>query len=64
MIDIDKINGAIAEKRLTREKVAKHLGMHRNTFANHLKNGTLGLKDAKKLIVLLDIKNPNEIFFA
>lgn len=47
----------------TQEKLAKELNMATNTFNRKLNNGEFGLEEAKKMVKLLSIKDPNSIFF-
>ncbi len=47
----------------TQEKLAKELNMATNTFNRKLNNGEFGLNEAKKMVKLLSIKDPNSIFF-
>ena len=64
MIDIDKLKGQIKCKQLTQEKVATKLGVTPKTFGSWLKKGVIGSDYIDKLINLLEISNPSEIFFA
>lgn len=47
----------------TQEKLAKELNMATNTLNRKLNNGEFGLEEAKKIVKLLDIDDPNSIFF-
>lgn len=47
----------------TQESMAKELNMATNTFNRKLNNGEFGLDEAKKIVKLLNIDNPNYIFF-
>ena len=49
---------------LTHAEVAKAIGISESTLTRKLKKGTFGLDEADKLIKLLKIANPSEIFFA
>ena len=57
------IRAEIARSRKTTKEVAAHLGITRPTLLKRLRNGTLGIEDADKLIRFLDIKDPAFVFF-
>ena len=65
MVRAEKIYGKIAEKQLLKRDVAKALGVSEYGLRRKLR-GDLPMKisEAQKLIDLLDIENPGEIFFA
>ena len=68
LIDINKLNGKIAEACLTRSSVAKLMGIAPSTLYRKLQNGgaTLLVKDAIKLAEILHLSSEecSEIFFA
>lgn len=64
MLDVKKLKGKIAEKGLTQAAVAKEIGMSETTFSRKMKSGKFGLDDAEKMISVLSINNPSDIFFA
>lgn len=64
MVDTDKLRGIIAERGTSQRKLANHLGMAEKTFYSKMKAGVFGTDEAEKLIQLLRIENPVEIFFA
>lgn len=63
LVNVNKIRGLMAENNISYDNLASELGITRNTFAKRLKNGTLTLDDAEKMIVLLKIDDPTGIFF-
>lgn len=63
MINIDKLNGKIAENRLKRKDVAKALGISTPTLRSRLEKGVFKNDEIEKLVKLLKIENPMEIFF-
>lgn len=63
MINADKLRGLIVEKGYSQRRVAQAIGMTEKTFYNKMHTGTFGLDEAERMISLLDIKNPQEIFF-
>ena len=64
MIATDKIRGIIAERGLSQRKVAEYIGVSEKTFYTKMKKGTFGIDEASKMIELLKIENPVDIFFA
>lgn len=65
MVLTNEIKGRIVAKGLTQADIAKILGISTKTFNSKLNGkGTLDVNDIEKLIEILDIKNPMEIFFA
>ena len=63
MINIDKLNGKIAENRLTKEKLAKAMGISSRGLSIKLKKGIFNNIEIEKLVEILKIDNPMEIFF-
>lgn len=62
MVATDKLRGIIAERGLSQRQVAKSLGITEKTFYTKMKNGVFGTDEAFKMINLLQIENPAEIF--
>jgi len=58
-----ELKGRIVAKGMTHAEVASAIGMSLSTFGRKMKKGTFGLDEADKLIEVLEIKNPGEIFF-
>lgn len=63
MILINEIRGRMRAKGFTNEKLAKELGISGKTLSCKFKKGILGADDILKIIVILEISNPEEIFF-
>lgn len=63
VMDIFELKAQILRKGLTQKEVANTLGIAPKTFSNRLKNNTLTLAEANKLIKLLQIDNPEAFFF-
>ena len=63
MSNIDKLNGKIAENRFTREKLAKAMGISARGLSLKLKKGIFNNVEIEKLVKILKIENPIEIFF-
>lgn len=64
MIDTNRLRGIIAERNLSQRQVAALLGMADRTFYTKMKNGVFGTDEAQKMVDLLEINHPEEIFFA
>lgn len=62
-MDTNALRGAIVAKGMTQKEVAQHLGIAPKTLTQKLKRGVFGTDEARELTVLLDIKNPSQIFF-
>lgn len=62
MVATDKLRGIIAERGLSQRKVAAELGMTEKTFYGKMKAGVFGTDEAEKMIELLRIENPVDIF--
>ena len=64
MILTNELKGIIVSRGLTQGKVAEQLGISSKTFSEKMKKGVFSSSEIEAMIVLLDIKNPCEIFFA
>ncbi len=64
MIDTKKLKEIIALNGLTQKKVAVRIGMSEKTFYQKMKKGIFGSNEIQKMINLLQIKEPEEIFFS
>lgn len=58
----NKLRGAIAERGLTQRKVAQAIGMSERTFSYKMNRGVFGTDEAIKIIRVLNLANPAEIF--
>ena len=63
MVNTSKIRGLIAEHNMTQSQVAKRLGIADDTFYRKMKSGKFDTDEAYKLIQILKIENPMEVFF-
>lgn len=64
MIRTDELIGCIAKRGLSQASVAKEIGITPKTFYEKMKKGVFGSDEIEKMIDLLKIENPAEIFFA
>lgn len=62
MIAVDKLRGVIAERGMSQRQVAKQLGMNEKTFYAKMQKGVFGTDEVEKMIELLSIQNPIDIF--
>lgn len=53
----------MAEKGYTQKRLAKELGVTQKTLSNKLQSGIFRSDEMNKMILILDIQNPTEIFF-
>lgn len=63
MIQTDKLRGIIAENRMTQTDVAKALEITPKTFYDKMQKGVFGSDEIMKMIDLLHIQDPVDIFF-
>ncbi len=63
-MDVPKLRGVIYERGMSQRQVAVALGMSERTFYTKMKKGVFRTDEAEKMIQLLHISNPAEIFFA
>lgn len=64
MVQLNELKAAMVRKGLTQADVAKAIGISNKTFYEHMKKGVFGSDEIEKLINLLDIKDPLNVFFA
>lgn len=57
-----KLEAIIVENGLTKQEVAQKIGITPKTFYNKMKKGVFGTDEVIKMINLLNINNPCEIF--
>jgi DNA-binding XRE family transcriptional regulator len=58
-------NACLAKESMTKEELAKKLGIHPTTLSRKISNdGAFDREEINKIIDILHIDNPEEIFFA
>ena len=57
-----KLEAIIVENGLTKQEVAQKIGITPKTFYSKMKKGVFGTDEVMKMIDLLHINNPCEIF--
>jgi transcriptional regulator with XRE-family HTH domain len=64
MIKTNILKARFVEKGYTQQDIARELGITGVTLSRKLNRGVFNSDEIYKMIVLLDIKDPAEIFFA
>ena len=64
MLNVDKILGRIAEKRMTQKEVANRLGITETTMTRRLKTGNFWTDELEMLTEILEIDSPGVFFYA
>jgi len=64
LIKTNELKGIIAKNGLTQKQVAERIGITPKTFYEKMKKGVFGSDEIQKMIEILNINNPCEIFFA
>jgi len=64
LIRTNELKGIIAKNGLTQKQVAEKIGITPKTFYGKMKKGVFGSDEIQKMIEILNINNPCEIFFA
>ena len=63
MIDKNKLRAAWVEKGFTQSDVAQKIGLSDVTFSRRMRNGVFSTDEAQRMIDLLSIEKPGDIFF-
>lgn len=63
MINTKELKAEIARNGLSQNKIAKQLGITPKTFYEKMKKGIFKSDEMEKMIEILNLKNPCEIFF-
>lgn len=64
MLDKNALRAEIVRNGMTQKDVAVELNMSEKTFISRMKKGVFGTDEVEKMITVLNIKNPQAIFFA
>ncbi|MEG1537955.1 MAG: DUF739 domain-containing protein [Clostridiales bacterium] len=62
-MNINGLKGIIRGKGMTQEDVAKRIGLSLRTFNCKLNKGVFGSDEMERMIEVLCIENPGQIFF-
>ena len=63
-MNVAKLRGIISERGMSQKSVAQAIGMSEKTFYLKMKKGVFGTDEVEKMVRLLDIENPAEIFLS
>ena len=64
MIRTDELKGIIAKNGKSQKDVAREIGITEKTFYLKMKKGIFGSDEIEKMVDILHIENPDQIFFA
>lgn len=64
MIDVSELKAYMARKGYTQKALAKEIGISEGTMLRRLKSRNFNSDEAEKIIRILGILNPADIFFA
>lgn len=64
MIRVDELKGVIAKRNFSQARVAKEIGIAPKTFYEKMSRGVFCSDEIYKMIQLLQIEDPLNIFFA
>ena len=64
MIKTNELKAIIIKNGYTQKQVAERIGITPKTFYEKMKKGVFGSDEIQIMIEMLNIENPNEIFFA
>ena len=64
MLNKKALKAAIVLNGMTQGEVAAHIGISEKTFISRMKRGSFWTDECEKMIALLQIKDPSNIFFA
>ena len=64
MFNANEFKAAMVRKGYTQKKLAEEIGISEPSIYRKIKNGSFGLDEAQKIIDVLGIENPEDIFFA
>lgn len=64
MFNANELRAAIVRRGYTQKRLAEKIGISEPSMYRKIKNGSFGLEEAQKIIDVLEIENPEKIFFA
>ena len=63
MADLNLLKSEIVKKGYTQRAFCEKIGMPQSTFSRRMKSGIFKTDEAAKIIEVLELENPGEIFF-
>lgn len=64
MVNVNLLKAEIVKNGLTQAEFCKKIGMAHSTFVRKMRTKNLTTNEAEKMIDVLDIKEPGQIFFS
>ncbi len=64
MVNVNLLKSEIVKNGLTQAELCKKIGMAHSSFIRKMKNGVFTTAEAERLITVLGIQNPVDVFFA
>ena len=64
MVQTERLKWEISAQGMTPAEVAWHMGMSPRSFGRKLETGKFGSDEMQELTALLELRHPEEIFFA
>ena len=64
MVAVDKLRGIIAERGYSQRQIAEKIGVSPKTSYNKMQKGVFGTDEVERMVTLLRIDNPADIFLA
>ena len=64
MVNVPKLKGLMVEKGISQKQLASSIGINEKTLGRKLKTGKFNTDEMSKMIEILDIDKPIDIFFA
>lgn len=64
MLNVRLLKSEIVKNGFTQKEFCEKINMAQSTFVRKMKKGVVTTAEAEKMTEVLNIKNPNEIFFS
>lgn len=63
MINVDKLRGRLAEKRITQTQLAELLGVSMPTMTTRMRTGNFWTNEIEQIAEILEIEHPGVFFY-
>lgn len=63
-MNVMKLRGIMAERGMSQKALAHAIGINEKTFYMKMKKGVFGTDEVEKMIDVLEIENPADIFLS
>lgn len=64
MLNVRELKAEMVRHGYNQETLAKAIGMNPRTFYNRIKSGDFGVNEIEKIMDVLHLESPMDIFFA